>query len=101
MEIKSISLFIKEGDKVNEPKELKDTIEMMTSTDYKERFKAEYWQIVIRYRKLKEMLEKWDVGLLEFEPTCPRNLYNDQLASMYEYICLLEQRALLEKIDLG
>ena len=86
---------------MNEPKELKDTVEMMTSTDYKERFKAEYWQNVIRYIKLKEMLEKWDVGLLEFEPTCPRNLYNDQLASMYEYICLLEQRALLEKIDLG
>ena len=83
------------------PTELKDTIDMMTSTDYKERFKAEYWQIVIRYRKLKSMLEKWDVGLLDFEPTCQRSLYDDQLAAMYEYICLLEQRALTEHIDLG
>lgn len=24
--------------------ELKDTIELMQSTDYKDRFKAEYWQ---------------------------------------------------------
>lgn len=28
--------------------ELKDTIELMTSEDYKERFKAEYWQAKIR-----------------------------------------------------
>ena len=27
---------------------LKDTIEMMTSTDYKERFRAEYYQLEIR-----------------------------------------------------
>ena len=40
--------------------ELKDTVEMMNSTDYKERFKAEYQQVVIRYKKLKNMLDKWD-----------------------------------------
>lgn len=34
------------------PNELRDTIEMMNSGDYKERFKAEYYQIVIRYQKL-------------------------------------------------
>ena len=28
--------------------ELKDTIELMNSSDYKERFKAEYWQTKIR-----------------------------------------------------
>ncbi len=42
--------------------ELKDTMAEMTSGDYKERFKAEYNQAVIRYRKLKEMLDKWDRG---------------------------------------
>lgn len=40
--------------------ELKDTVEMMNSSDYKERFRAEYQQVVIRYQKLKAMLEKWD-----------------------------------------
>ena len=30
--------------------ELKDTIELMNSADYKDRFKAEYLQIKIRYR---------------------------------------------------
>lgn len=31
------------------PMELKDTVEMMLSADYKERFKAEYYQLKIRY----------------------------------------------------
>ena len=38
--------------------ELKDTIELMQSEDYKDRFKAEYFQLKIRYDKLKAMLEK-------------------------------------------
>ena len=29
--------------------ELKDTIELMTSDDYKDRFRAEYWQTKIRF----------------------------------------------------
>ena len=40
--------------------ELKQTVEMMNSADYKERFKAEYMQVVIRYKKLANMLEKWE-----------------------------------------
>ena len=32
--------------------ELKDTVELMNSKDYKERFKAEYLQAKIRYDKL-------------------------------------------------
>lgn len=31
--------------------ELKDTIELMNSSDYKDRFKAEYYQLKIRYTK--------------------------------------------------
>ena len=51
------------------PNELRDTIKMMNSEDYKERFKAEYYQVVIRYQKLKSMLNKWDNDQLEFAPT--------------------------------
>ena len=51
---------------------LKDTIEMMRSEDYKQRFKAEYYQLKIRTEKLKAMLDKWDAGELSFKPTCPR-----------------------------
>ena len=80
--------------------ELKDTIRMMESEDYKERFKAEYYQIVIRYKKLSEMLAKWDNGTLEFNPTCPRSTYNIQVKAMTDYIAILEARAVMEGIVL-
>lgn len=37
--------------------ELKDTCSLMMSEDYKERFKAEYYQLKIRYAKLMKMLK--------------------------------------------
>ena len=36
-----------------------DTATMMTSSDYKERFKAEYYQTKIRHDKLHRMLTEW------------------------------------------
>lgn len=80
--------------------ELKETIEMMNSADYKERFKAEYMQLVIRYKKLAAMLEKWDKGELTFNPTCPRSTYNLQIKAMTDYIAVLEARAVMEGIEL-
>lgn len=82
------------------PNELRDTIEMMNSEDYKERFKAEYYQVVIRYQKLKSMLDKWDNDQLEFTPTCPRSTYNMQIAAMTDYIAVLEARAVMEGVEL-
>lgn len=79
---------------------LADTVKMMNSADYKERFKAEYAQLVIRYNGLRNMLEKWDSGTLEFEPTCPRSTYNLQIAAMVNYIAVLEARAVMENVDL-
>lgn len=80
---------------------LVDTVEMMNSSDYKERFKAEYAQLVIRYYGLRNMLEKWDNGTLEFEPTCPRSTYNLQIKAMTDYIAVLEARSVMENVDLG
>ena len=79
---------------------LKDTVEMMNSNDYKERFKAEYYQLVTRYRGLKSMLTKWDEGTLNFEPTCPRSTYTSQNKAMTDYIAILEARAVIEHIVL-
>lgn len=81
--------------------ELKETVEMMNSADYKERFKAEYQQVFIRCQKLAAMLEKWDSGELNFEPTCPRSTYNMQIRAMTDYIAVLEARAVMEGIVLG
>lgn len=81
--------------------ELRDTVDMMNSEDYKERFRAEYYQTVIRYGKLKNMLDRWDDGKLNFVPTCPRSTYNMQIRAMADYIAVLEARAVMEGVDLG
>ena len=79
---------------------LKDTVKMMNSDDYKERFKAEYYQLKIRTNGLKNMLDKWDKGELNFTPTCPREIYNDQMEYMMNYMTVLANRAALEGVDL-
>ena len=79
---------------------LSQTVDMMTSSDYKERFKAEYAQVVIRYKKLKNMLDKWDKNELTFTPTCPRSIYTIQIKAMTDYIAILEARAVMEHIIL-
>lgn len=80
--------------------ELKDTVSLMCSDDYKERFKAEYAQVAVRYQKLKAMLDGWDEGKLHFKPTCPRGIYNFQIRAMADYIASLEARAAIEDIEL-
>lgn len=79
---------------------LKDTALKMQSDDHKERFEAEYYQLVIRFKKLQAMLQKWDDGELEFEPSCPRGLLNLQIRTMSDYIAVLEARAIIEGVAL-
>lgn len=81
--------------------ELKDTATLMYSEDYKERFLAEYHQVNIRYQKLRNMVDKWNIGTLEFTPTCPRPTYDFQLKAMKEYLDILIIRAKIEGIDLN
>lgn len=80
--------------------ELKDTVELMTSSDFKDRFRAEWLQLSIRYEKLKNMIRAWDNGELTFIPTCPRSLYDFQLNAMKDYLMTLEIRAEIEGIML-
>lgn len=81
-------------------KELKDTIEMMQSADYKERFVAEYLQVKIRYEKLTDMCARYEAGVLDFTPTCPLQLLKNQAHYMFMYKTCLETRAEYEGIDL-
>lgn len=80
--------------------DLKETIEMMLSNEYKERFKAEYYQLKIRYDKLDAMLIKFEAGALDFKPTCPIELLLKQKNCMADYILILEERARIEGIEL-
>ena len=77
------------------------TINLMNSEDYKERFKGEYAQTLIRLRKLNNMLNKYDEGTLGFTPTCPIYLLRHQSAYMEAYLKTLEERAEYENIDLS
>ena len=80
--------------------ELKDTIEMMGSEDYKERFEAEYLQLKIRINGLRNMLKKYKAGTLTFKPSCSYDLLNGQLKAMEMYAQYLKERAEIENIEL-
>ena len=88
-----------------------DTIPLMESADYKERFLAEYWQTKIRYDKLRRFNRKIEAAVRtkHSDPTvrvdmpphdCPDILLVDQEETMLRYLNLLEQRAVIERIDL-
>lgn len=81
--------------------ELKDTVELMNSENYKERFKAEYLQAKIRYDKLDAMTVKYEAGTLNFTPSCPLELLKEQKKYMGNYIRTLRIRAEIENIDLN
>ena len=84
--------------------ELKDTIELMTGENYKERFVAEYLQTKIRYEKLKDFCNKIEVGPVtgkEPQHDCPLEMLREQQRNMGLYLSVLEKRAIIENIDLG
>lgn len=81
-------------------KTLKETCEFMCSTDYKERFIAEYEQLFCRLTGLVIMRDKMDHGTLNFSPTCPGSLFDLQIRAMKDYLTVLEARAVIEGIDL-
>lgn len=92
--------------------QIKDTIEMMNSADYKERFRAEYWQTKIRYEKLKDFntkieaarhlqyFDKVSIGLQMPPHECPDLLLTEQQNIMGQYLHVLEVRAEIEGIAL-
>lgn len=84
---------------------LSDTVNYMNSSDYKERFRAEYWQTKIRYEKLKNFCNKieanfYSKNVKEPEHNCTYDLLRSQQAAMGEYLHILELRAIIEKVDL-
>ena len=80
--------------------ELKDTISLMESEDFEDRFRAEYYQLKIRLEKLNLMLEKYKEGTLPFKPKCSYEILNAQATIMEHYKFRLEKRAKIEGIKL-
>lgn len=79
---------------------LADTVDMMLSSDYKERFKGEYYQLKYRYDKLHDMVVKYEAGTLNFKPNCSLDVLKAQKAAMGTYLYWLEVRAEIEGIEL-
>lgn len=80
--------------------ELKDTVDLMNSDDYKDRFKAEYLQTKIRYDKLHKLIVKFRAGTLDFTPSCSLAILTEQKRHMGEYLRMLKIRAEIEGITL-
>lgn len=78
---------------------LKDTVELMTSDDYNDRFRAEYYQLEVRIDKLQTMLEKYKNNKLDFVPKCSYELLSKQLEAMIQYRNCLLERSIIEDID--
>ena len=75
-------------------------IEKMKSSDYRERFKAEYYQLKDRYEKLHRMIVKYEAGTLDFQPTCDIEILKKQKGFMGNYLYCLEVRAEIEGVEL-
>ena len=80
--------------------QLKDTIKMMESADYKERFKAEFYQLLIRLDSLTSMINKWENNTLDFDPKCSKETLEIQVIFMRGYIGMLRLRAKIAEIEL-
>ena len=80
---------------------LKDTVDLMLSTDFKERFQAEYAQDKNRAEGLEKMLKALKAGTLPFKPKCSYELLHEQLIYMKAKLKVLKERARIEQIDLS
>lgn len=79
---------------------LGDTVNLMTSEDYKDRFNAEYIQTKIRYERLHRMIIQYEAGTLDFEPKISIEFLKKQASYMGQYLYCLEVRAEIEDIDI-
>lgn len=80
--------------------ELKDTVDLMTSADWKDRFKAEYLQLKIRYEKLHKLIVMREVGKQTFGTPIPLESWKEQARHMGNYLYELEKQAAIHGIEL-
>lgn len=72
----------------------------MTDDSYANRFRAEYYQLSIRIKKLNKYINDINLGLLEEEPKTEVNILLSQLHTMRNYLTILKHRAKVEGIEL-
>jgi hypothetical protein len=72
--------------------ELKQSVDLMLSEDYKERLVAEHMQLKSRIEGLNDFLTKWNDGNLDFTPKSFMSVFESQLNAMRQYFEALERR---------
>ena len=80
--------------------DLKETVDLMFSGDYRGRMIAEYQQLKIRHKNLINYLARYKAGDLDPKPKSPYELLYEQADDMQRYLIKLQARAILENIDL-
>ena len=85
-----------------EIRSFEETIDLMLSSDWKERFIAEYAQAKIRYNHLHNFIIKFESGTLEHPEEYVSNLFQfkNQKQALGQYIYSMEIRAEVENIPL-
>lgn len=82
---------------------LKDTCTLMCSKDYKDRFLAEYHQLLERRKRLKKFIDKIQASFYtqkeQPKHDCPLPVLKKQLAIMDDYLSILELRASIEEVE--
>lgn len=79
---------------------MQETTVMMLSDNYIDRFRAEYYQLKIRYERLVELIDKYKEGTLDFALKCPIKVLEHQKNTMEIYLDILADRAEIEGIEL-
>lgn len=74
------------------PNTLEDTIPLMTSDDYLDKLKAEYYQLEIRYNALIGVIEKYKNDTDPIKQKIPIQIYESQLEAMEQYKTALKCR---------
>ena len=97
--VKDIKELVELDTKLEET-ELGQTVKPMLSNDYKERFRAEYYQAVTRRDRLKDIVNKYRSKELDFELKSSIGLLVAQMEVMSAYISILIERAKQEGIEL-
>lgn len=96
---KETNLTVEEIEQLDEIT-LRETVGLMNSEDYRDRFVAEYLQTRIRYMSLHKMCIRYEAGTLTFTPKCSLELLKEQKSYMGNYLRCLEVRAEIEGITL-
>ena len=80
--------------------DLKEAIQIETCKDYEKDFQDEYYQLSMRYKRLKATVDRWDKRGLITSPESIRSIYDMQLEAMKVYLAMLYARGAIEGVKL-